>query len=72
MIMLAFYIRESWEIYRRHVSPISEAIRGSGGIEPSNVSTKKKKVSTLRGPGQYADLRGPLCVPTYNLTNSVV
>ena len=27
------YIRESKEIDRRHVPPISEAIRGSGGIE---------------------------------------
>ena len=33
MIRLAFNFRDSKEIDRRHVSPISEAIRGSGGIE---------------------------------------
>ena len=33
MIRLAFSIRESSELDRRHVPPISEAIRGSGGIE---------------------------------------
>ena len=33
MIRLAFYIRDSQEIDRRHVPPISEAIRGSGGID---------------------------------------
>ena len=53
MIRLAFYIRDSQEIDRRHVPPISEAIRGSGGIEYSYVSTKAKKVSTLRGPAQF-------------------
>ena len=63
MIKLALYIRESQEIDRRHVPPISEAIRGSGGIEYSYVSTKEKKVSTLRGPAQLADLQGALCVP---------
>ena len=52
--------------------PISEALRGSGGIELSYVSAKAKKVSTLRGPAQLADLQGALCVPTYNLTNGVV
>ena len=31
-----------------------------------------KKVSTLRGPAQLADLQEALCVPTYNLTNGVV
>ena len=30
---LAFYIRESSEVDRRHVPPISEAIPGSGGNE---------------------------------------
>ena len=67
MIRLAFYIRESQVIDRRHVPPISEAIRGSGGIEQSYVSTKAKKVSTLRGPAQLANLQGAPCVPTYNL-----
>ena len=38
-----------------------------GGIEYSYVSTKAKKVSTLRGSTQLADLQGALCVPTYNL-----
>ena len=33
MIRLTFYIRDSQEIDRRHVPPISEAIRGSGGTE---------------------------------------
>ena len=33
VIRWAFYIRDSQEIDRRHVAPISEAIRGSGGIE---------------------------------------
>ena len=47
--------------------PISEVIRGSGGIEYCYVSTKEKKVSTLRGLAQLADLQGALCVPTYNL-----
>ena len=61
-----------WEIDQRHVPPISEAIRGSGGIELGYVSTKENKVSTLRGPAQLADLQGALCVPTYNLTNGVV
>ena len=56
------------EVDRRHVPPISEAIRGSGGIEQSYVSTKEKKVSTLRGPAQLADLQGALSVPTYSLT----
>ena len=65
MIRLAFCIRESQEIDQRHVPPISEAIRGFGGIELSYVSTKEKKVSTLRGPAQLADLQGALCVPTY-------
>ena len=50
---------------------IPEAIRGSGGIGLSYVSTKKKKVSTLRGPAQLADLQGALCVPTNNLTCGV-
>ena len=31
MIRFALYIRESWEIDRRNMPPISEAIRGSGG-----------------------------------------
>ena len=30
---VGFYIRDSQEIDRRHVPRISEAIRGSGGIE---------------------------------------
>ena len=76
MIRLAFHIRDSQEIDRRHVPRISEAIRGSGGIESSYVSTKAKKVSTLRGPAQLADLPGTLCVsaqyPTNTLTNGVV
>ena len=29
---------------------------------------KEKKVSTLRGPAQLADLQGALCVPAYNFT----
>ena len=33
MIRLAFYIRDSQEMGWRHEPPISEAIRGSGGIE---------------------------------------
>ena len=33
MIRVAVYIRGSQEIDRRHVPPISEAIRGSGGME---------------------------------------
>ena len=41
MIRLAFYIRDSREIDRGHVSRISEAILGSGGIE-------KKATSLLR------------------------
>ena len=52
--------------------PISEAIRGSGRIEHSYVSTKAKKASTLRGPAQLADLQGAICVLTNNLTNGVV
>ena len=48
--------------------PISECIRDSDGIQQSNVSTKEKKLSTLRGHSQLADLRGALCVPTSNLT----
>ena len=40
MIRFAFYIRNSREIDRRHVPGISEAIRGSGGIEYSYVSDK--------------------------------
>ena len=64
MIRSAFYIRDSPEIDRRHAPLISEeAIRGSGGIELSYVSAKAKKVSTLRGPAQLADLQGVLCVP---------
>ena len=63
MITLAVYIRESLEVHRRHVPPISEAILGSGGNEKSYISTKETKVSTLRGPAQLADLLGALCVP---------
>ena len=33
MIRLAFYIRESLGVDRRHVPPISEAVAGSGGNE---------------------------------------
>ena len=72
MIRLAFYIWESYEIDRRHVPPISEAIRGSGGIEYSYVSTKAKKVSTLRGPAQLADLQEALWVPTNNFTSGQI
>ena len=56
MMRLAFYVRERKEIDRRHVPPISEAIRGSGGIEESYVSAKETKVSTLQGPAQLVDL----------------
>ena len=63
MIRLAFYIRDSQEIDRRHVPLISEAIRSAGGIEESYVSAKAEKVSILRGPAQLADLHGTLCVP---------
>ena len=62
MIRLEFYVRDSQEIDRRHVPQISEAIRGSGGIEQSYVSTKAKNVSTLREPAQLADQQGTLCV----------
>ena len=47
--------------------PISEAFRGSGGIEKSYISTKETKVSTLRGPAQLADLQRALCVPPITL-----
>ena len=70
MIRLALYIRDSQEINRRHVPPISEAIRGSGGIEQSYVSAEANKASTLRGPAQLADLQGTLCVPPNTLTVS--
>ena len=63
MIRLAFYIRESHKVDRRHVPRVSEAILGSGGVEKSYVSAKAKKVSTLRGPAQLADLQGTICVP---------
>ena len=66
MIWLAFYIWENSEIDRMHVPPISEATRVSGAIEYSYVSTKEKKVSTLRGPAELADLQGALFVPTDN------
>ena len=70
MIRLALYIRDSQEIDRKHVPPISEAIRGSGGIEQSYVSAKANKASTLREPAQLADLQGTLCVPPNTLTVS--
>ena len=35
MIRLAFFVRDNQEIDRTHEPPISEAIRGSGGIELS-------------------------------------
>ena len=75
MIRLAFYtgIRDSQEIDRRHVPPVSEAIRGSGGIEYNNISTKAKKVSALRGPAQLAGLQGTICVPaqySYNMAST--
>ena len=63
MTRLAFYIPDSQEIDRRHVLRISEAIRGSRGIENYYISAKAKKVSTLRGPAQLADLQGTDCVP---------
>ena len=63
MIRLAFCIRDSQDIDRRHVPPISEAIRGSCGIEYSYVSAKAKELRTLRGPAQLADLQETLCVP---------
>ena len=50
MIRLAFYSRESQEIDRRHEPPVSEAIRGSGGIAQSYDDGRLIKVSTLRGP----------------------
>ena len=37
--MVSDYIRDSQEIDRRHVPPISEDIRGSGGIEYRTDST---------------------------------
>ena len=43
--------------------PISEAIRGSGGVEWSNALSKENEVSSLRGPAQLADLQGALCAP---------
>ena len=62
MVGLAFYIRDSQEIDRRHVPPISEAIRGSGESNTATTTTAQK-VSTLRGTAQLADLQGALCVP---------
>ena len=54
MKRLAFYIRDSQEIDRRHEPPIPEAIRGSRRL---------RKLSTLRGPAKLADLQqGALCV----------
>ena len=51
--------------------PISQAIRGSGGIELRYVFTKETKVITLRGLAQLADLQGALCVSPYNFTCGV-
>ena len=50
MIRLAFYIRDSQGIDRRHVPRVSEAIRGSSGIEKATSLRREKKVSTFRGP----------------------
>ena len=64
MIRLAFSNRDSQEIERRHnVPPFREVIRGSGEIYKSFVPPKAKKVSTLRGPAQLADLQKTLCAP---------
>ena len=58
MIRLAFYIRDSQEIdLRSHPGLWWKLIR-------SHVSPKAKKVSTLRGPAQMADLQGTLNAPT--------
>ena len=64
MIGLVFYILDSQEIDRGHEPPLSEAIRGSGGIEYSYALTKSGKVSTLRLPDQMTDAQVTPCAFT--------
>ena len=67
MIRFTLPTRNSQEIDRRHVPRVSEAIRGSL-VEPdkklpgTSLLSKAKKVSTLRGPAQMANLQGTFCV----------
>ena len=59
MIRLASYIRDSQGIDRRHVPPSQKPF---GALVESNkaMTTKAKKVSTLRGPAQLENMQGAL------------
>ena len=68
MMRLAFYIRESWEIDRRHVPPISKAVRGSGGIEKgTSLRTQRKRVLS-EDLLNWQTCRGHAASPPKNLT----
>ena len=72
MIRLAFHIRESYKVDRRHVPPISEAIPGSGGNEQSYISTKERKWVLSEDLLNWQTCRGHSVSPTFNITCGVV